>query len=173
MAYKCIDQALDSFTSNVLNKLDPLHHGGEIDYSQWYPMSMYSPQGVNMRVAVLISTKQLLNYQNQNQVSQFVDVNIMNNTDAIAMQHDHALCKDDKKCKNKAERKMVRALDAVPYVERKWGHWLKGNLVNTKQKLGLGVKKKGKSRRVRASRKNCVMHFTKLQRGISFDGKLL
>ena len=63
MAYKCIDQALDSFTSDVLNKLDPLHHGGEIDYSQWYPMSMYSPRGVNMRVAVLISTKQLVNYQ--------------------------------------------------------------------------------------------------------------
>ena len=91
MAYKCIDQALDSFTSDVLNKLDPLHYGGEIDYSQWYPMSMYSPQGVNMRVAVLISTKQLVNYQNQNQVSQFVDVNIMNNTDAIVMQHDHCL----------------------------------------------------------------------------------
>ena len=37
-------------------------------------------------------------------------------TDAIAMQHDIdcSVCKDDKKCKNKADRKMVKALDAVP-----------------------------------------------------------
>ena len=31
----------------VSKKLDPLHHGGQIDYSKWCPMSMYSPQGVN------------------------------------------------------------------------------------------------------------------------------
>ena len=38
-------------------------------------------------------------------------------TDAIAMQHDvdYSICKDDKKCKNKADRKMVKALDSVPY----------------------------------------------------------
>ena len=43
------------------------------------------------------------------------------------------------KCKNKAERKMVKSLDAVPYDERQWGHWLARNLINTKQKLGLGL----------------------------------
>ena len=38
-------------------------------------------------------------------------------TDAIAMQHDvdYAVCKDDRKCKNKADRKMVKGLDNVPY----------------------------------------------------------
>ena len=75
-------------------------------------------------------------------------------TDAIAMQHDvdNSVCKDDKKCKNKADRKMVEALDNVPYNERQWGHWLARNMINTKQKLGLGVKKRkpknGKGRRV-------------------------
>jgi len=67
-------------------------------------------------------------------------------TDAIAMQHnvDYAICKDDKKCKHVADRKMVRSLDAVPWNERKWGHWLGRNIINTKRKVGQrakGVKK--------------------------------
>lgn len=37
---------------------------------------------------------------------------------------------------------MVISLDAVPWNERQWGHWLAGNMINTKQKLGLGVKKR-------------------------------
>jgi len=80
-------------------------------------------------------------------------------TDAIAMQHDvdYVVCKDNKKCKNKADRKMVKALDSVPYNERQWGHWLARNMINTKQKLGLGVKqrktKNGKSRRVKKTGK--------------------
>ena len=66
-------------------------------------------------------------------------------TDAIAMQHDvdYSVCKDDVKCKNKADQKMVKALDAVPYNERQWGHWLARNAINSKQKLGLGVSKNG------------------------------
>lgn len=65
-------------------------------------------------------------------------------TDAIAMQHDvhFSVCGDNKKCKNIADRKMVISLDAVPWNERQWGHWLAGNMINTKQKLGLGVKKR-------------------------------
>ena len=73
-------------------------------------------------------------------------------TDAIAMQHDvdYSVCKDDRKCKNEADRKMVKALDNVPYNERQWGHFLARNIINTKQKLGLGVKPKNvKSRRVK------------------------
>jgi len=76
-------------------------------------------------------------------------------TDAIATQHDvdYSVCKDDKKCKHKADRKMVQALDKVPYNKRQWGHWLARNMINTKQKLGLGVKqrksKNGNSRRVK------------------------
>ena len=76
-------------------------------------------------------------------------------TDAIAMQHDvdYSVCKDDRKCKNKADRKMVQALDNIPYNERQWGHWLARNVINTKQKLGLGVSKNGYSRRVKKTGK--------------------
>ena len=39
---------------------------------------------------------------------------------------------------------MVRALDAVPWKERQWGHWLARNTINTKRKLGLGAGAKKK-----------------------------
>ena len=40
-------------------------------------------------------------------------------TDAVAMQHDidYSVCRDNQKCKNKADRKMVKSLDAIPYNE--------------------------------------------------------
>ena len=65
-------------------------------------------------------------------------------TDAIAMQHDvdYTICKDDKKCKHRADKKIVRALDAVSWNERQWGHFLARNTINTKRKLGLGSAKK-------------------------------
>ena len=63
-------------------------------------------------------------------------------TDAVAMQHDvdYSVCGDDRKCKNKADRKMVKSLDAIPWKERQWGHTLARTIINTKQKLGMGVK---------------------------------
>ena len=52
---------------------------------------------------------------------------------------------------------MVKSLDDIPFDERQWGHWLARNVINTKQKLGLGVKqrktKNGKGRRVRKTGK--------------------
>ena len=38
-------------------------------------------------------------------------------TDAVAMVHDvqYSLCGDDKKCKNEADRKMVKSLDSIPW----------------------------------------------------------
>ena len=62
-------------------------------------------------------------------------------TDAVAAQHDvdYSLCGNDRKCKNKADKKMVAALDAIPWKERQWGHALARNTINVKQKLGLGV----------------------------------
>ena len=42
-------------------------------------------------------------------------------TDAVAMQHDvdYSVCGDNKKCKNAADRKMVKALDNIPWKEIK------------------------------------------------------
>ena len=63
-------------------------------------------------------------------------------TDAVAAQHDvdYSLCGNDRRCKNKADKKMVAALDAIPWKERQWGHALARNTINVKQKLGLGAK---------------------------------
>ena len=68
-------------------------------------------------------------------------------TDAIAAQHDvdYSVCGNDRKCKNKADRKMVKSMDAVPWNERQYGHWIARNIINTKQKLGLGVAKRPKN----------------------------
>ena len=62
-------------------------------------------------------------------------------TDAVAMQYDidYSVCGDNRKCENKADRKMVKSFDAIPYNERQWGHWLARNLISTKQKLGRGL----------------------------------
>ena len=70
-------------------------------------------------------------------------------TDALAAQHDvdYSVCekgKNPRKCKNKADRKMVAALDAIPWKERQWGHALARNVIDAKQKLGLGAPKNGK-----------------------------
>ena len=58
------------------------------------------------------------------------------------------------KCKNEADRKMVKALDAIPWKERQYGHTIARNTIAAKSKLGMGVKSKnGKSRRVKKTGK--------------------
>ena len=79
-------------------------------------------------------------------------VNPTEKTDAIAAQHDvdYSVCGNDRnpsnirRCKNKADRKMVKSLDAIPWNERQWGHALARNVIDVKQKLGLGSGKNGK-----------------------------
>ena len=41
------------------------------------------------------------------------------------MQHDpdYSVCGDNRKCKHKVDRKMVKSLDAIPYKDRQWSHW--------------------------------------------------
>ena len=72
-------------------------------------------------------------------------------TDAVSMQHDvdYSVCgnkpkREQLKCKNVADRKMVKSLDGIPMGERQWGHSLARNAIATKAKLGMGkgVKKK-------------------------------
>ena len=52
-------------------------------------------------------------------------VNPTGKTDAIAAQHDvdYSVCGNDRRCKNKADRKMVKSLDAIPWNERQWGRF--------------------------------------------------
>ena len=81
-------------------------------------------------------------------------------TDAISMQQDvdYSVCgnkpkSDQVKCKNEADRKMVKALDAIPWKERQWGYTVARNAIAAKAKLGLAVKqrktKNGKGRLVK------------------------
>ena len=67
-------------------------------------------------------------------------------TDAISMQHDvdYTICgnkpkSEQLKCKHVADKKMVKSLDAIPWKKRQWGHTLARTMINTKQKLGLGL----------------------------------
>ena len=69
-------------------------------------------------------------------------------TDAVSMQHDvdYSVCgnkpkSDQIKCKNEADRKMVKTLDSIPWNDRQWGHTVARNAIAAKAKLGLGVKK--------------------------------
>ena len=73
-------------------------------------------------------------------------VNPTGKTDAVAAQHDvdYSVCGNDRKCKNKADRKMVKSLDAIPWKERQYGHWIARNVIDVKEKLGLGAPKNGK-----------------------------
>ena len=74
-------------------------------------------------------------------------------SDATSMQHDvdYSVCgnkpkSEQLKCKNEADRKMVKALDAIPWKERQWGHALVRTIINTKQNLGLGLQKNERRR---------------------------
>ena len=67
---------------------------------------------------------------------------------AVSMQHDvdYSVCgnkpkSDQIKCKNEADRQMVKALDSIPWKERQWGHTVARNAIAAKAKLGLGLKK--------------------------------
>ena len=68
-------------------------------------------------------------------------------TDAVAMQHDvdYSVCgnkpkSEQVKCKNEADRKMVKELDSIPWKDRQWGHAVARNAIAAKAKLGLGAK---------------------------------
>ena len=43
---------------------------------------------------------------------------------------------------------MVKSLDANPWKERQWGHAMARAMINTKQKLGLGLQKNERRRLV-------------------------
>ncbi|KAL9982582.1 hypothetical protein ACROYT_G004644 [Oculina patagonica] len=69
-------------------------------------------------------------------------------TDAVSMQHDvdYSVCadkpsKDQVKCKNEADKKMVKALDAIPWKDRQWGHAIARNTIATKAKIEASKKK--------------------------------
>ena len=68
-----------------------------------------------------------------------------NKVDEISAYHD--ICYDMGKNKGECDKEMVKSLDKIPYGEMpKWGSTARF-LINTKQKLGLGVNSKNVKRR--------------------------
>ena len=123
MSNKYLDQALDSITSDLSKKLDPLHRGGAIDIHKAILKvagHRYTGPGnpLEQQLRYDPSTGQILEiYQQPTGI-----------TDAVSMQHDvdYSVCgnkpkSDQLKCKNDADRKMVKSLDAIPWKERQWG----------------------------------------------------
>ena len=162
-ANKYLDQALDSFSSDLSNKLDPFSGKG-IDIHKAIlkvaPKKGFVMPGHNYTGPGNPLEKQL----KHDSTGRIIEIyqQPTGKTDAVSMQHDvdYTVCgnkpkSDQVKCKNEADRKMVKALDAIPWKERQWGHTIARNAIAAKSKIGMGVKKSknGKSRRVKKTGK--------------------
>ena len=162
-ANKYLDQALDSFSSDLSNKLDPFSGKG-IDIHKAIlkvaPKKGFVIPGHNYTGPGNPLEKQL----KHDSTGRIIEIyqQPTGKTDAVSMQHDvdYTVCgnkpkSDQVKCKNEADRKMVKALDAIPWKERQWGHTIARNAIAAKSKIGMGVKKSknGKSRRVKKTGK--------------------
>ena len=158
-ANKYLDQALDSFSSDLSNKLDPFSGKG-IDIHKAIlkvaPKKGFVMPGHNYTGPGNPLEKQL----KHDSTGRIIEIyqQPTGKTDAVSMHHDvdYTVCgnkpkSDQVKCKNEADRKMVKALDAIPWKERQWGHTIARNAIAAKSKIGMGVKKSknGKSRRVK------------------------
>ena len=162
-ANKYLDQALDSFSSDLSNKLDPFSGKG-IDIHKAIlkvaPKKGFVMPGHNYTGPGNPLEKQL----KHDSTGRIIEIyqQPTGKTIAVSMQHDvdYTVCgnkpkSDQVKCKNEADRKMVKALDAIPWKERQWGHTIARNAIAAKSKIGMGVKKSknGKSRRVKKTGK--------------------
>ena len=162
-ANKYLDQALDSFSSDLSNKLDPFSGKG-IDIHKAIlkvaPKKGFVMPGHNYTGPGNPLEKQL----KHDSTGRIIEIyqQPTGKTDVVSMQHDvdYTVCgnkpkSDQVKCKNEADRKMVKALDAIPWKERQWGHTIARNAIAAKSKIGMGVKKSknGKSRRVKKTGK--------------------
>ena len=159
IANKYLDQALDRFTSDLSKKLDPVSGKGvdihkailKVASKKGFMMPGHNYTGPGNPL------EQQLRYDPKTGKILEIYQKPTGRTDAVSMQHDvdYTVCgnkskSDQVKCKNDADRKMVKALDAIPWKDRQWGHAVARNAIAAKSKLGMGAKpKNGKSRRVK------------------------
>ncbi|PFX16025.1 hypothetical protein AWC38_SpisGene19732 [Stylophora pistillata] len=147
-ANKYLDQALESFTNDLSEKIS----GGNVEYSQWYPMEMYAPSGVydptnrfykggavdiHKMIGKLPKPKdgwspsqskymgpynsldqQLVYDKNTGEVIQW-NVKPYNKVDETAAYHD--IRHDMAKDKGDYDRQMVKSLDQIPYMGCRFG----------------------------------------------------
>ena len=79
--------------------------------------------------------KQMLYDKNTGDIYKYYD-KPKNILDKIASHHD--TCYSIGKNKNECDRIMVKEIDNIPYKERPWGSFAIKQIINTKQKLGMG-----------------------------------
>ena len=146
---KYLGQVIDSVADDLSKRIDP-QSGGRVDIHKAIgklprPKRGWTLPGHKYTGPYNDLDKQLKYNPKTGEILKICD-QPTGTTDAIAMQHDvdYTVCGDDKKCKHGADKTMVQALDAVPWNERQWGHWLARNAINTKRKLGLGAKQRAK-----------------------------
>ena len=159
---KYLDQALDSFTSDLSKKISPT--GGAIDIHKAIlkvaPKKGFVMPGHRYTGPGNLLEQQLRYDPNTGQILEIYQ-QPTGRTDAVSMQHDvdYSVCgnkpkSNQVKYKNDGDRKMVKALDAIPWKERQWGHAIARNAIAAKSKLGMSVKpKNGNSRRVKKNGK--------------------
>ena len=159
IANKYLDQALDRFTTDLSKKLDPTTGKG-VDIHKAIlkvaPKKGFMMPGHNYTGPGNPLEQQLRYDPNTGKILEIYQ-QPTGRTDAVSMQHDvdYTVCgnkskSNQVKCKNEADRKMVKALDAIPWKDRQWGHAVARNAIAAKSKLGMGAKpKNGKSRRVK------------------------
>ena len=160
---KAIDYALDKLNPMIQNvgsqALDQLStkirpnrkyktdrkdlDGGSIDIHKWIgkipkPKAGWTPSNYKYMGPYNQLNKQLEYDSNTGEVTKWY-VQPYNKVDEIAAHHD--ICYDMGKNKGECDKQMVKSLDMIPYGQMpKWGQTARF-LINTKQKLGLGVKK--------------------------------
>ena len=154
-AKKFIDQGIDNVTSDLSKKLKPkMGRGLDIHNAilKVAPKSGFVMPGHHYTGPGNPLESQLKYYDpNTGQILQIYQ-QPTGKTDAVSMQHDvdYSVCsnkigkEEQVKCKNEADRKMVKSLDSIPYSDRQWGHAVARNAIAAKAKLGMGVKKKRK-----------------------------
>ena len=133
VANKYLDQVLDSFASNT----SPT--GGAIDIHKAIlkvaPKKGFVMPGHRYTGPGNPLEEQLRYDPNTGQILEIYQ-QPTGRTDAVSMQHDvdYSVCgnkpkSNQVKCKNDADRKMVKALDAIPWKERQWGHAIARNAI--------------------------------------------
>ena len=149
--------------------------GTGIDIHKWIgkfpkPKGGFTPPGYKYMGPYNPLDKQLKYDPNTGEVLEWY-VQPKNQVDKIAAHHD--ICYNMGKNKGDCDRQMVQSLHQIPYGEMpKWGQTARF-FINTKQKLGLGVKPKNvKSRRVKKLTGNSSwqMNYTNPSKETLLDG---
>ena len=171
VGHNYLDQALDSFTSDISKKISPIGKGIAYDMSMYTDTSdptnpLYDRKyGQGVDIHKLIGrlpkpkggwtpgsykymgpynplSEQLSYNKDTGEVIKW-NVKPKNKLDKISAYHD--ICYDRGGNKGDCDKTMVKAIDQIPWEDKPWGSTAVRNLINTKQKLGLGLKKKSKN----------------------------